>query len=127
MWDQASLHQAHNRGACTGLLLPGQRKSVESMAARLAQDNVGRMHQSLHHLAEVRRYVVRARMQTVEDMYRLVRAAVVSKGPIRAIYHSRERWLCPHRLGGITTVRFVCCAISTLARAAGVCKPPGRR
>ena len=35
---------------CTGLLLPGERKSVEPMAARLAQDNVGRTHQSLHHL-----------------------------------------------------------------------------
>ena len=40
---------------CTGLLLPGERKSVEPMAARLATDNVGRMHQSLHHL--VRRAV----------------------------------------------------------------------
>jgi SRSO17 transposase len=30
----------------TGLLLPGERKSVE----RMAPDNVRRMHQSLHHL-----------------------------------------------------------------------------
>jgi len=55
---------------CTALLLPGERKSVEPMAARLAPDNVRRMHQSLHHLvadapwndeevlAEVRRYVL---------------------------------------------------------------------
>ena len=35
---------------CTGLLLPGERKSVEPMAARLAPNNVRRMHQSLHHL-----------------------------------------------------------------------------
>lgn len=35
---------------CKGLLLPGDRKSVEPMAARLAPDNVQRMHQSLHHL-----------------------------------------------------------------------------
>jgi SRSO17 transposase len=35
---------------CTGLLLPGERKSVEPMAARLAPHNVRRMHQSLHHL-----------------------------------------------------------------------------
>jgi SRSO17 transposase len=35
---------------CTGLLLPGDRKSVEPIAARLAPDNVRRMHQSLHHL-----------------------------------------------------------------------------
>ncbi len=35
---------------CTGLLLPGERKSVEPMAARLDRDNVRRMHQSLHHV-----------------------------------------------------------------------------
>jgi DDE superfamily endonuclease len=35
---------------CKGLLLPGERKSGEPMAARLAPDNVRRMHQSLHHL-----------------------------------------------------------------------------
>src|SRR6476646_3699582 len=57
---------------CKGLLLPGDRKSVEPMAARLAPDNVRRMHQSLHHLvadapwndeemlAEVRRQVLPA-------------------------------------------------------------------
>ena len=33
----------------TGLLLPGERKSVEPMAARLAPDDVQRVHQSLHH------------------------------------------------------------------------------
>ena len=35
---------------CTGLLLPGERKSVEPMAARLAPNDCRRMHQSLHHL-----------------------------------------------------------------------------
>src|SRR5262249_12453217 len=57
---------------CTGLLLPGERKSVEPMAARLAPDNVRRMHQSLHHLVadapwddeemlgEIRQYVLPA-------------------------------------------------------------------
>src|ERR1700686_5245649 len=57
---------------CRGLLLPGERKSVEPMAALLAPDNVRSMHQSLHHLvadapwndedmlAEVRRAVLPA-------------------------------------------------------------------
>jgi SRSO17 transposase len=35
---------------CTGLLLPGERKSVEPMAARLAPERVQATHQSLHHL-----------------------------------------------------------------------------
>jgi SRSO17 transposase len=35
---------------CKGLLLPGEHKSVEPMAARLTRDNVRRMHQSLYHL-----------------------------------------------------------------------------
>jgi hypothetical protein len=43
--------------------------------------------------------VVRAKIQTVEDMYRLVRAAVASKRPIEATYHGRLRLFCPHRLG----------------------------
>jgi len=34
---------------CTGLLLPGERKSVEPMAAILAPQDLRRMHQSLHH------------------------------------------------------------------------------
>lgn len=33
----------------TGLLLPGQRKSVEPMAARVDPRQVGRTHQSMHH------------------------------------------------------------------------------
>ncbi len=35
---------------CMGLLLPGERKSIEPMAARLAPNNIRRTHQSLHHL-----------------------------------------------------------------------------
>src|ERR671927_814298 len=38
------------RACCTGLLPPGERKSVEPMAARLAPDRVQATHQSLHHL-----------------------------------------------------------------------------
>ena len=35
---------------CKGLLLPGERKSIEPMAARLDSENVQSMRQSLHHL-----------------------------------------------------------------------------
>jgi SRSO17 transposase len=60
------------RNYCTGLLLDGERKSVEPMAARLAPDRVQSMHESLHHfvaespwsdadmLMQVRNYVVPA-------------------------------------------------------------------
>ena len=60
------------RNYCTGLLLDGERKSVEPMAARLAPDHVQGMHESLHHfvaespwsdadmLAQVRNYVLPA-------------------------------------------------------------------
>ena len=37
------------RSYCTGLLLPGSRKSVEPMAARVAPARVQAAHQSLHH------------------------------------------------------------------------------
>ena len=36
-------------GYCTGLLLPGRRKSVEPMAARLDPARVPSLHQALHH------------------------------------------------------------------------------
>jgi hypothetical protein len=43
--------------------------------------------------------VVQARIQTVEDIYRLVWTAVASRRPIEAQYHGRPRLFCPHRLG----------------------------
>lgn len=43
--------------------------------------------------------VVKARIQTVEEIYRLVWTAVVSKQPIGAIYKELPRLFCPHRLG----------------------------
>ena len=43
--------------------------------------------------------VVQAKIQTVEDIYQLIRVAVMTKRPIRALYRGHRRWLCPHRLG----------------------------
>lgn len=48
--EHADRHAPLKNYYCTGLLLPGERKSVESMAARLAPGNVRRTHQSLHHV-----------------------------------------------------------------------------
>jgi SRSO17 transposase len=60
------------RKYCTGLLLDGERKSVEPMAARLAPEQAQSMHESLHHfvaqsrwsddelLGQVRNYVLPA-------------------------------------------------------------------
>jgi SRSO17 transposase len=42
--------QAPLKSYCLGLLLPGERKSIEPMAARLEPDRVQPMRQSLHHL-----------------------------------------------------------------------------
>src|SRR5215213_6519028 len=41
---------ASARAYCTGLLLPGERKSVEPMAARIEPSRVQAKHQSLHHV-----------------------------------------------------------------------------
>ena len=41
--------------------------------------------------------VVRADIQTVEDIYRLIWTAISSKQPIQAIYDRRLRLFCPHR------------------------------
>lgn len=60
----------------TGLLLDGERQSVEPMAARLAPDQVQRLHESLHHfvaqspwsdeemLRQIRTYVLLAMQKT---------------------------------------------------------------
>lgn len=66
---------------CTGLLLPGERKSVEPMAARLAPDNVRRMHQSLHHLVADAPWSDEALLAKVRS-YALT--AMRQKGPVQA-------------------------------------------
>jgi hypothetical protein len=43
--------------------------------------------------------VVRAKIQTVEEIYRLIRNAVTRRKPISALYDGLPRSLCPHRLG----------------------------
>jgi SRSO17 transposase len=66
---------------CTGLILPGERKSVEPMAARVEPARVGAAHQSLHHL------VAKAGWSD-EGVLAVVRAkvlpAIERQGPIRA-------------------------------------------
>lgn len=43
--------------------------------------------------------VVEAKIQTVEDIYRLVWSAIANKQPISAVYKDRLRRFCPHRMG----------------------------
>jgi hypothetical protein len=38
-------------------------------------------------------------VQSVEDVYRLIWAAVEGRRPVAAVYNDRHRLLCPHRLG----------------------------
>jgi hypothetical protein len=43
--------------------------------------------------------VVKAKIQTVEDMYRLIWTAIANKRPISALYNDLPRLFCRHRLG----------------------------
>lgn len=43
--------------------------------------------------------VVEVKIQTVEDIYRLVWTAVANKRCLGAVYRDLPRLLCPHRLG----------------------------
>ena len=57
----------------TGLLLPGERKSVEPMAARIAPDNVRQTHQSMHHFVadapwDDEQVLAQVREQVLPDM-----------------------------------------------------------
>src|ERR671916_1038005 len=66
---------------CTGLILPGERKSIEPIAARVEPGRVQAVHQSLHH------FVAKADWSD-EALLAVVRAEVLPEveqhGPIRA-------------------------------------------
>lgn len=66
---------------CTGLMLPGDRKSVEPMAARVEPGRVRAAHQSLHHFVAKADWVDDAVMATVRD---LVLPVITTTEPIRA-------------------------------------------
>jgi len=69
------------RNYCTGLLLDGERKSVEPMAARLAPDHVQSMHESLHHLVAQSPWNDAEMLRQVRNY---VLPAMENKGPIIA-------------------------------------------
>ena len=66
---------------CKGLLLPGERKSIEPMAARLDAENVQRMRQSLHHLVAKARW---SDADLIEEVRSQVLSAVRKQGPVVA-------------------------------------------
>jgi SRSO17 transposase len=68
------------RAYCTGLLLPGARKSIEPLAARLAPQRVPAAHQSLHHLIARADWSDEAVLQVVREQ---VLPAIEHHGPIR--------------------------------------------
>jgi SRSO17 transposase len=69
------------RAYCTGLMLPGERKSVEPMAARVEPGRVGAAHQSLHHFVAKAAWDDGAVLGAVRDM---VVPAMLERGPLRA-------------------------------------------
>jgi SRSO17 transposase len=69
------------RAYTTGLLLPGERKSVEPMAARVDPARVGAAHQSLHHFVAKAAWDDAALLAAVRS-YAL--PAIEEHGPIRA-------------------------------------------
>jgi SRSO17 transposase len=75
---------------CAGLLLPGERKSVEPMAARLAPDNVRRTHQSLHHLVAEAPWRDEAVLGSVREQ---VLTAMKRNGPVAAWIVDDSGWL----------------------------------
>ncbi len=56
------------RWYCTGVLLPGERKSVEPMAARVAPEQVRSAHQSMHHLVASAPWSDKVVLATVRDL-----------------------------------------------------------
>jgi SRSO17 transposase len=71
---------ASARAYCTGLLLPGARKSVEPMAARIAPGRVQAEHQSMHHVVAKAEWDDAALLRAVRDQ---VLPAIEEHGPVR--------------------------------------------
>src|SRR5467141_707278 len=69
------------RDYCTGLMLPGERKSVEPMAARTAPARTAAQHQSLLHFVGVAAWSDEKVMAKVREM---VLASMQRHGPIAA-------------------------------------------
>jgi SRSO17 transposase len=69
------------RRYCTGLLLPGERKSIEPMAARLDPRHVQATHQSLHHFVAKAPWDDAAVLTAVREQ---VLPALTRHGPITA-------------------------------------------
>src|SRR5437764_2581576 len=70
------------RSYCAGLLLPGARKSVEPMAARVEPGRVQAAHQSLHHLVAKSDWSDDAVLAAVRDR---VLPIIERRGAIRAL------------------------------------------
>jgi SRSO17 transposase len=71
---------ASARAYCTGLLLPGERKSVEPMAARIEPARVQARHQSLHHVVAKAAWDDAALLRAVREQ---VVPAIERHGPVR--------------------------------------------
>src|SRR3954465_2844900 len=71
---------ASARAYCTGLLLPGERKSVEPMAARIEPDRVQAKHQSMHHVVAKAEWDAAALLRAVREQ---VLPAIERHGPVR--------------------------------------------
>src|SRR5690242_14909788 len=69
------------RAYTTGLLLPGERKSVEPMAARVDPAHVGAAHQSLHHFVAKAAWDDATLLEAVRDH---ALPAMLERGPVRA-------------------------------------------
>ncbi len=71
---------ASARAYCTGLLLPGERKSVEPMAARIEPARVQAKHQSLHHVVAKAEWDDAALLRAVREQ---VLPTIERHGPVR--------------------------------------------
>ena len=76
--DRAAPFQSY----CAGLLLPGDRKSVEPIAARVQPGRVRAAHQSLHHFVAKADWSDDAVLAAVRDR---VLPVIEQRGPIQAL------------------------------------------
>jgi quercetin dioxygenase-like cupin family protein len=114
---------------CKVRLLPGERKRTEPMAARLAPDEVRRMHRSLHHLvaaapgsddelpAEVRR--LGSMVVTSDKISNLTGTTPNGRLGLNSFRQEHVSWSLTHEGGDVTHSRRELAGLFTAFAAAG--------
>src|SRR3954454_9172386 len=111
------------RAYTTGLLLPGERKSIEPMAARVDPARGGAAHQSLHHFVAKAAWDDAALLEAVRGYVRWVLSRSANPQPLRGLALRRRAW--PGPTATSTWTNDAPCSASSRPAPRSARSPPG--